>query len=140
MAAQIVPTAAAWKSEGGGAIAGTVAFVSPQVEPRNGSVMVGIDLPPEAGLRPGLTVKVRIIAEEHKDCLVVPRAAVVADENGDNVIAVVEGEQATHKSVKIGLEENGLIEIKAEGLEAGTTVATAGAYGLPAATHVKVVN
>ena len=102
--------------------------------------MVGIDLPAGTFLRPGLTVKVRIITEEHKDVLVVPREAVVSDENGDSVISLLEGTQATHKTVKIGLEENGLIEIIADGLKEGDTVVTAGAFGLPAATKVKVLD
>ena len=116
-----------------------VTFVSPQVDPRDGSVMIGIDLPPDTTLRPGLTVRVQIVAAEHKDVLAVPREAVVADENGDSVIALIDGEQATHKTVKPGLQENGLIEIVADGIKEGDTVVTSGAFGLPPATHVKVV-
>ena len=121
-------------------IIGKVGFVSPEVDPKNGTVQVGIDLPPGADLRPGLAVRVRIITQEDKDCLAVPREAVVNDENGDSVIAVVEGDQATHKTVTTGLEENGLIEVSAEGLKEGTTVVTAGAFGLPAASRVKVLD
>ena len=69
-----------------------------------------------------------------------PREAVVADENGDSVIAVLEGDQATHKAVKTGLEENGLIEVTADGLKEGVTVVTAGTFGLPAASRVKVLD
>jgi RND family efflux transporter MFP subunit len=128
------------------AITAKVAFVSPEVDAHNGAVMVGIDLPPDAALRPGLNVRVRIVAEEHKDCLVVPREAVVADENGDSVIAIVGKEEktnadtATHKTVKVGLEENGQIEIIADGIKEGDTVVTAGAYGLPQATHIKILD
>jgi membrane fusion protein (multidrug efflux system) len=130
-------------------VMGKVAFVSPQVDVRTGAVMVGIDLPEGAALRPGLSVKVRIIAAEHKDCLVVPREAVTADENGDSVIAVLEGEkrdesgafaQATHKAVKTGLEENGMVEIRADGLKEGMKVVTAGAFGLPPASRVKLLD
>jgi RND family efflux transporter MFP subunit len=129
------------KAEGGGnPIIGKVALVSPQVDPKSGAVMVGIDLPADTTLRPGLAVRVRIIAEEHKNVLAVPREAVVADENGDSVIAVLEGEQATHKAVKAGIEEGGWIEIEADGLKEGMTVVTAGAYGLPQASRVKVIN
>ena len=138
--AQIFVTPDPASSDGGNAIVGKVTFVSPQVDPRNGAVMVGIDVPADPALRPGLSVRVRIVAEEHKDCLAVPREAVVADENGDSVIALVEGEQATHKTVKAGLDENGLIEISADGLKEGAVVVTAGAYGLPQATRVKVVD
>jgi multidrug efflux pump subunit AcrA (membrane-fusion protein) len=119
---------------------GKVAFVSPQVDPRTGAVQVGIDLPADAKLRPGLSVRVRIVAEEHKDVLAVPREAVVTDENGDSTIALVDREQATRKVVKAGLEENGLIEITADGIKEGDTVVNAGAFGLPQATHVKVLD
>jgi multidrug efflux pump subunit AcrA (membrane-fusion protein) len=83
---------------------------------------------------------VRIIAEEHKGVLAVPMEAVVTDENGDSVIATVDGAQATHKTVKVGLQENGLVEVTADGLKEGDTVVTAGAFGLPQATRVQVTN
>ena len=140
LVAQILPSTATLSSNTDNPVLGKVAFVSPQVDVRNGSVMVGIDLPPGTSLRPGLTVKVRIITEEHKDVLVVPREAVVSDENGDSVISLLEGTQATHKTVKIGFEENGMIEIIADGLKEGDTVVTAGAFGLPAATKVKLLD
>ena len=136
---------------GDGDIKGKVSFVSPQVESKTGTVQVGIDLKPGPMVRPGLAVRVRIIAQEHKDRLAVPREAVVTDENDDSVIALVEDldakdpdaadyKKATHKTVKAGLTESGLIEIEADGLKEGDTVVTAGAYGLPAASRVKVAN
>lgn len=147
--AEILLTSAA-AAEGSEPLMGKVAFVSPQVDVRNGSVMVGIDLPAKSSLRPGLSVRVRIIVAEHKDCLLVPREAVVTDENGDSVISVIEGEkrdesgaafgQATHKAVKVGLEENGMIEISADGISEGTKIVTAGAFGLPAASRVKLLD
>ena len=79
-------------------------------------------------------------SEEHKDVLAVPREAVVTDENGDSVVALIEGDQATRKTVTAGFEENGQIEITADGLKEGDTVATAGAFGLPQATKVKVLD
>jgi len=121
-------------------VTGKIGFVSPQVDPKTGAVMTSIDLPADAALRPGLAVRVRIVAEEHKDVLAVPRAAVVNDENGDPVISLVEGQQATHKRVTTGAEENGMIEISADDLKPGDTVATAGAFGLPQASHVKVMD
>ena len=105
--------------------------------------MVGIDLPAEAGatLLPGLTVRVRIVAEEHKDVLAVPREAVVLNENENPVIAVVNGETAVHREVKSGFEENGLIEITGKDIESGASVVTQGAFGLRALqqSRVKVV-
>jgi HlyD family secretion protein len=119
---------------------GTVSFVSPQVDAHTGAVQVSVDLPADARLRPGLSVHVRIIAEEHHDVLAVPSEAVVADENGDPVISLLEGDQATHKRVKPGLREGGLVEIQGEGLKEGDAVVTTGAYGLPQSTRVKVMD
>ena len=61
-------------------------------------------------------MRVRIVAEEHKDVLAVPREAVVLNENGDHVVAIVTGETAVHRTVKTGLEENGLMEIQSAGM------------------------
>jgi membrane fusion protein (multidrug efflux system) len=135
---QIVLASADPSTKSGDPIVGQVSFVSPQVDPKTGSVMVVVALPAKSALRPGLSVRARIVAEEHKDVLAVPREAVVTDENGDSVVAIVEGDQATRKTVKAGIEENGLIEISADGVNEGVTVATAGAFGLPQATRVKV--
>jgi RND family efflux transporter MFP subunit len=141
LAAQILLASSSAGKDNDAPIVGTVSFVSPQVDPKNGAVTVAIDLPAAAAsLRPGLSVRVRIIAEEHKDVLAVPREAVVADENGDSVISLIEGDQATHKTVKAGLEEEGLIEISADDIKEGDQVATAGAFGLPAATKVKIID
>ena len=104
-------------------------MVTPQVDARNGAVMVGIDLPAAANFRPGLAVKVRIVVEEHKDVVAAPQEAVVTDENGDSVMSVVEDNQATHKTVKVGLQENGLTEVIGDGLSDSTVVVTTGAYG-----------
>ena len=143
LSALIIPSSASQSAFAEKAIVGKVSFVTPQVASTNGAVMIGIDLPAVTPLRPGQSVRVRIVAEEHKDALVVPREAVVADENGDSVIAVVETKdghsQATRKTVKAGFEEDGMIEIQADGLKEGLTVVTAGAFGLPQAGRVKIL-
>jgi len=138
---QVMRTSGSATNDLTAAITGKITFISSQVEPKNGAVMVQIDLPADTTLRPGETVRVRIVAEEHKDALAVPREAVVLDENKDQVISIVEGNEATHRTVKVGLEENGLIEIIGDGLSAGTTVVTSGAFGLRETqkTRVKVV-
>lgn len=123
---------------------GTVTFASPQVDVKTGAAMVVVALPADSGLKPGASVRARIVVEEHKDVVVVPREAVVADENGDAVISVVEGNQATHKHVQAGFEEvidgKNMIEISADGIKEGIQVVTAGAFGLPAASRVKVLD
>jgi len=140
LAAEVFFTTARLKDDAVG-LACKVTYVSGQVEAKNGAVMVGIDLPApsaEHAFRPGQTVRVKMTAEEHKEVLAVPEEAVVKDENGDSVISALDGNQATHKTVTPGLEENGLVEISADGLTAGMKVVTTGAAGLPQSTRVKV--
>jgi multidrug efflux pump subunit AcrA (membrane-fusion protein) len=69
----------------------------------------------------------------------VPIDSVVADEDGNSVIAVVEGGVATQTRVTTGLRDQGLIEIEADDLRADMTVVTEGAYALPAQTQVRVI-
>ena len=61
-----------------------------------------------------------------KDCLAVPGEAVVADENGDSVIALIEGSRRRIRRSNPDCEENGLIEVITDDLKEGDTVVTAG--------------
>ena len=120
-------------------VAATLIYVSPQVESKTGTALVRATLPSNAGLRAGQFVTLRIVSEEHKDCLAVPVESVVKDEEGGTVIAIVENDRATQKSVKAGLRDSGLVEVRADHLQAGMTVVTVGAYGLPKETKIRVV-
>src|SRR6202012_5534092 len=53
-----------------------VGFVSPDVDPATGTVLVRIGVPKGAGLQLGQFVMARILGEEHKDRLVVPAQGV----------------------------------------------------------------
>src|SRR5205085_238789 len=98
----------------------------------------GIDVGTSLGAKPGQSVRVRIVAEEHKDCLAVPKQSVVADENGDSFIALLDGDQAIHKTVRVGLREGDLVEISADGVKEGAPIVGSGAYGLLKLLAVKV--
>ncbi|NOY26211.1 MAG: efflux RND transporter periplasmic adaptor subunit [Oligoflexia bacterium] len=57
---------------------GTVARVSPVVDPQSGTVRVTVAVDPTTtSLRPGQFVKVRIEVDRHKDVLTIPRRALV---------------------------------------------------------------
>lgn len=116
---------------------GKVAFISPGVDPKNGTVQVGIDVAADPAIRPGMTVNVRIVTDTHKDKLAVPIQAVTTDENNDSVVSLVDGDMATHKTVHAGYQEGGLVEIDADGVKEGDLVVTAGAYKLPPSTRIK---
>jgi multidrug efflux pump subunit AcrA (membrane-fusion protein) len=117
-----------------------LSFVSPTVDTANGTVTAWALLPPGSGLRPGRFVSLRIATAIHANCLAAPEASVVTDEQGRSVLALVHGDEATQIAVQTGFRENGRVEVSAAGLQAGGTVVTVGAYGLPKKTKIQVVN
>jgi membrane fusion protein, multidrug efflux system len=128
------------KDEGVGApvLAGQLAFLGFQVDTRSDTVTVRVAIPKDAGLRPGQYVRLRIVVEEHEGKLGVPKESIIRDEDG-TAVAIVDGEKSAQKPVRVGLKEGGFVEVAGEGLREGTTVVTAGAYGLPKETKIRVI-
>ncbi len=120
-------------------LTGLVTYVGSQIDPKTDTAAVRVALAAQSGLRPGQFVAVRIVCEEHKDCLAVPVESVVKTPEGTNTIALVQDNQSVIKPVETGLQDNGWVEVKGEGLEADAVVVTEGAYGLPNATKVRVL-
>ncbi|MFO0755312.1 MAG: efflux RND transporter periplasmic adaptor subunit [Byssovorax sp.] len=118
--------------------AGKLVFIGYQVDTKSDTVAVRVSFPKGAALRPGEYVRVRIVADEHEDRLAVPRESVVRGEDGATV-ALVEGDKATQRAVKVGLSDGDFVEIEGEGLREGMTIVTRGAYGLPKETKIKVL-
>lgn len=116
----------------------SLSYLSPSVDTSNGTVEVRAAAPENTKLRPGQFVKLRIVTEEHANCLAAPAEAVVKNDEGQEVVAVVTNDEATQLPVTTGLRENGLVEVQAPGLKAGQTVVTVGAYGLPKQTKIQV--
>jgi hypothetical protein len=85
-----------------------------------------------------------VVTEERKDCLAVPVASVAKDNTGAAFIALVEGDKAVLKPVKVGLRDGDFAEVEGEGVDADKTVVTDGAYGLVMtqqyATKIRVVS
>jgi membrane fusion protein (multidrug efflux system) len=119
---------------------GKVLYVSPQVDAKTATVLVRVSVPPEAGLRSGQFLHVRIITEERAGKLAVPREAVYTDHDGKSTLSIVEGEVAKQKAVKVGLRDGNLVEVEGEGVSEGATVVTLGSYALPKETKVRILN
>jgi len=118
---------------------GKLAFVSPQIDARTGTAEVRVKLSGNANLRPGQLATVRIVSAQHDDVLAVPVDAVVKDEKGASVVAIVDGDMARQVHVTPGLRDGDLIEVSGDGLQADMDVVTEGAYGLPAETRIRVI-
>lgn len=124
--------------DGALAATGTVALIVSRVDPGSDSVPVRVELPAGVRLRPGQFVRLRIVTEQHEDCLAVPVESLVRTAEG-SVIAIVEDDTARRRPVREGLHDGDLVEVDGPGLKAGMTVVTEGAYGLPAETSVRIV-
>ena len=117
-----------------------LSFVSPAVDASNGTVLARAPLPADSGLRPGQFVRLRIVTAVCTQCLAAPEGAVVTDDNGRSVIALVKGDEATQLPVRAGVREDGWVEIEGQGIQEGDSVVTVGAYGLPEKTKIRAVN
>ncbi len=132
-------TAAGAPGERSRRLAGTVAFVGAQVDPRNDAVPVRVALPAGSGLLPGATLGARIVVETRRDCLAAPEDALVAGPDGGDALAVVAGDRATVTRVRAGVRDRGLVEVEGDGIREGTSIVVEGAYGLPRETRIRVV-
>ena len=121
----------------GAGIRGKVVQVGFDVERKSDSGGIRISVPPNSGLTLGQAVHFRVVAEERKNCLVVPRACVVRNSEGKTVIVGFLGEKAIQKEVQAGLREGDLVEIQGEEIDEGDPVVTEGAYGLPGEAKIR---
>ncbi len=130
------------KFEAGRQAVGTVVYIGSKIDNRSDTLPVRISIPPGAGFRPGQFVSLGIISEEHSACLAVPEAAVTADtvESETGTIVLVSSGRAVRKPVKLGLRENGLVEVLADGLQEGQRIVTQDAYAVPDGTKIHIVN
>jgi membrane fusion protein, multidrug efflux system len=126
-------------SAGAAPVHGTVLYVSPRVDATTGLGLLRIGIPAGAGLRAGQFVKLRIVSEERPDRLTVPAESVVTLPDGQSVVSVVEGDEARQVPIERGLRDGDVVEVAGAGLQDGTTVVTAGAYGLPERTRIRVL-
>jgi HlyD family secretion protein len=121
------------------AIHGRVSLVSPALDPGSTTVEVWTEVvKPDARLKPGMTVQVSMVAKSVKDALVIPAAALFKTAEGADYVMVAGSDQKAHqKIVKVGIRNGDDAQI-VSGLEASEKVITAGGYGLPDKTQIKL--
>jgi membrane fusion protein (multidrug efflux system) len=115
-----------------------VSLVGYDVDRKNNTVGVTIDLGPGAGVRPGEFLRARILVDQHRGALAVPWKSVVRGEDQSTSVAVVHDEKAHRVPVRVGLREGEWVEITGQGVTEGDLVVTDGAYGLPDDAKVSV--
>jgi RND family efflux transporter MFP subunit len=128
-AARIRPGAAVRLSPlgGGATVAAHVTAIDPRADPQ--TRLASLILAPDGGgLTPGQPVSGEVVVAAHQNALLIPRAAVVYDQDQPSVF-VIAGGQAHRRPIKLGVATADKAEVL-DGLAAGDHVAVEGAAEL----------
>jgi multidrug efflux pump subunit AcrA (membrane-fusion protein) len=96
---------------------GKVVLVAPTVDKDSGTVRVKAEIEPVPGFRPGLFVTLRIVVGSRPDALVVPRRAILHDDEEGPYLFVVRDGRAVRVLVRTGYEGKGVLEVEGIGEE-----------------------
>ncbi len=116
---------------------GRVDRVAPVIDSGSGTFRVICAFESGGSLQPGMFGRVKIDYDQRADALVVPRIALLDDEN-DPAVFVVRGGKAARVNVKIGYFDGPWVEVRS-GLQPGDRVVTAGKVALREGTQVQVI-
>ncbi|MCP4900856.1 MAG: efflux RND transporter periplasmic adaptor subunit [bacterium] len=108
---------------------GSIDRISPVVDPGTGTVKVTVATPRQEGLRPGMFVEVELVTAIHEDAVLLPKRALVYD--NDQVFAFRLGEERRVERVSVvpALESIDWIEPDG-GIDMGDQIVVAGQSGL----------
>lgn len=115
----------------GAQTAARVTQISPALDALNTTVEVWVEADNADGrLRPGVSMKVEMIARHLSSALVIPLKAVVTSPAGGTFVIVIDQDNTPHRrKVAVGIRDAGKAEIT-DGLSSGQRVATTGAFEL----------
>ncbi len=118
---------------------GWVKRISPVVDPSSGTFKVTVGVRNRAGkLRPGMFVNVHIILDTHRDVVLVPKTAIVYE--NENMYAYVVRDSLAHKiRIMPAYEDNVKVEVVKD-IEEGELVIVVGQAGMKDQTPVRIVN
>ena len=126
----------AWPGE---SFLGEVIRISPVIDTKTGTFRVTAQITDHGQmLKPGLFGRAEILYDLHKDVPVIPRSAVIMEDDLSHVFVINEDGSASRRAIQLGFEDNSLIEVL-DGLVKGETVVTAGKGSLSDGTRVEIV-
>ena len=118
---------------------GKVIRISPVVDPATGTFRVTADVSdPSNQLKPGLFGRVDILYDMRKNVPLIPRSAVITEDEISHVFVVGEDGNVLRRPVQLGYEREGMVEIL-DGVAVGERVVTAGKGSLSDGSRVEVV-
>jgi HlyD family secretion protein len=117
-----------------------VTVVSPATDPASTTLQVWAEAAnPAERLKPGASVRLRIVTETIPRAVVIPAAAILPGEEGGAAVLVVSGDSTVHrKTIETGARDGGKVQILS-GVSAGEQVVTAGGVGLDDNAKVRIV-
>lgn len=126
----------AWPEE---SFAGEVIRISPVIDTSTGTFRVTTQIKDHGQmLKPGLFGRVEILYDLHKNVPVIPRNAVITEDELSHVFVINEESGVNRRAIQLGYEADGQVEVT-EGLKTGETVVTAGKGSLSDGARVEVV-
>lgn len=118
---------------------GEVIRISPVIDTDTGTFRVTTEIFDDGQmLKPGLFGRVEIRYDLHEDVPVIPRSAVITEDELSHVFVIGDDDIASRRAVQLGFENDGMVEVT-EGVENGERVVTAGKGSLSDGMRVEVV-
>jgi len=117
----------------------TIARISPTIDPLNGTFKATAIIENQDGyLAPGMFGRFNVAYEKHSDALLIPAAALIEEDN-ESVVYVVNDGSANRRTIIVGIESDGLVEVLG-GLEANEKIVITGQGGLRDGARVLASN
>ena len=118
---------------------GGIKRTSPVVDPQTNTIKITIKYEdPGRILRPGMYVRVKLITDTHTGTILIPKSAILYDENRMYVFVVREG-QARRITLSPGFSDTESVE-SLSGVEDGERIVVIGQTGLKDGTKVRLVD
>ena len=113
--------------------------ISPTIDVRNGTFRATAFVDNRSGeLAPGMFARFTIAYEKHENALVIPRQALVAEDDKTAVYVVVDGE-VSQRNITVGIESDDIVEIL-DGLDGDEEIVVVGHSGLRDGSKVLASN
>lgn len=117
---------------------GQVDYLSPAVDPMNGTFTIEINLDNrKKRLKPGMMATVRLVKEKCGGCLIIPQDAVMDGKDGSAIFVVADDGMAKRRVVTLGETENSRVVVTS-GLSAGERIVTVGQQDLVDGEKVEI--
>src|SRR4051812_43106397 len=121
-------------------VPGKVMIVSPATDPNSTTVQVWVQAAnPGEQLRAGQSVHVEIVAAVIDGATLIPAPAVLANEEGETIVRVVDDKNIAHeRPIALGAKEPEMVQV-VSGLQPGERVITEGGVGLEDKARVRIL-